>query len=694
MCLGDSITAGAGVVRPEKLAWPAQLEARLNAWSLDPVADVSAHGVGGATLLAEGDRPYRKTDAFRDAMAAPFDHVVVMLGTNDTVEEGRGNWRHNEAFEMDLQDLCARVRERGPDATIWIVGPPPMFPGAPRLDDQRVASLTARQPRLRELVARASVFAAARDGVEHVPLEGVLTARRTLDGVHPDPFGHEDIARALHGRLAPALGVEVTPLRTTQPAPSAEYRSGAGWNGTWWDAFSSLQALPLGMERSPEIVFLGDSITQGLTGHPSRGFELAGMRAVSLGLSGDRTEHLRYRIRHGALRRWIPERIVLQIGINNLNAAGHSPEETAKGIRAVVNDLRERHPWTRILVCGPFPAGRSADAPLRLAVDEVHRRIEDIGEGSEAGSLWGRRQVHYLDLRGLFLNEDGTPNESMAGDALHISGKGKERWRKAIVSWVEQEGRGPMVPRLPKSIAWVETVAPGTKRETRRILTLEKGGQAPREVARGLLLPRFGRPVNFDMKPLAKGVWAFNGPLAELDEIDSSRAGVRPRLTFAGPGGLVWTSDVDAMSFDVEDEGERVIALTTGGSVVLLDPRGRLVETLVGDPSRAGVVPRAVRFGDGVSPQFLDSPEASGRGERRWLCADGSGGFEAAPPEARRPPVVAVPGGMEIVVEGRWTLSSDRREDPRGLIYLLERRQGRHAEVHSIAVGRYVRWGR
>lgn len=439
VCLGDSITTGARIVQPERLVWSAQLEARLNVDERQTQVEVAGFGVGGATLLAKGDRPIQGTKAYTDALAESCDHFVVMLGTNDTVQAGRGNWEKADGFVGDLETLCAAARERSPAATVWIVGPPPMFPGARGLDEARVASLTARAPRREELARRAKALAQATPGVEHISLDGVLTARRTVDGVHPDPFGHEDIARAVHSSLAPAMGHEVAALRSLQPAPSAEYRAGAGWGGTWWDAFDALRELGDQDMPSPGIVFLGDSITQGLTGHARRRFELAGRSAVSIGLSGDRTEHLRYRIRHGALRRWRPELIVLQIGINNLNAAKHSPDDTAAGIEAVVGDLRERHPQARILVCGPFPAGRTAKAPLRLAVDAVHARIRTIGEGTDSKLLGGAPQVHYLDLRDRFLTDEGAPSDAMAGDALHLARKGQDIWRAEITRWAERE---------------------------------------------------------------------------------------------------------------------------------------------------------------------------------------------------------------------------------------------------------------
>ena len=179
VCLGDSITAGARIVQPERLGWSAQLGAWLNEDPERSDVEVVGFGVGGATLLAKGDRPIQGTKAYTDALAKACDHFVVMLGTNDTVQAGRGNWEKADDFVGDLGALCAAARERSPEATVWIVGPPPMFADARGLDDARVASLTARAPRRTELAKRAKAFAEATPGVEHISLDGVLTARRT-----------------------------------------------------------------------------------------------------------------------------------------------------------------------------------------------------------------------------------------------------------------------------------------------------------------------------------------------------------------------------------------------------------------------------------------------------------------------------------------------------------------------------------
>ncbi|GEM_PF-442777 len=243
-------------------------------------------------------------------------------------------------------------------------------------------------------------------------------------GVHP--------AASLRRSILTALGYASPP--STRAVPSAEYRGGpAGWGGgTWWDELNKLQALA---RQHPQttVVFLGDSITQGLSGAGNRVAREGGegvfnrdfglSKALNLGMSGDRTEHLLYRIRHGALATLDPKVIVLQIGANNVNAAGHTARETAAGIEAVVALLLEREPQARIVVCGPFPIGATPDDPRRICVDEVHERIKLLNRNDA---------VLYVDLRAAFLDSQRKTNGNMAGDALHISPAGRDAWTSVI----------------------------------------------------------------------------------------------------------------------------------------------------------------------------------------------------------------------------------------------------------------------
>ena len=233
--------------------------------------------------------------------------------------------------------------------------------------------------------------------------------------------------------------VDTGPNPAARSIPSAEYRGGpAGWGGgTWWGQLDALLALA-GNHPDSELVFLGDSITQGLTGSADRLSHADGTRAfdrwqgehkaVSLGLSGDRTEHLLYRLEHGALSILQPKVVVLQIGINNVNSARHTGEETAGGIAALLDALGEREPQARVVVCGPFPVGATPDDPRRVEVDRIHELIAPLEDGE---------RVHYLDLRALFLDEAGLPNDRMRGDHLHINGAGQEAWMEALEPLLE-----------------------------------------------------------------------------------------------------------------------------------------------------------------------------------------------------------------------------------------------------------------
>ena len=250
-------------------------------------------------------------------------------------------------------------------------------------------------------------------------------------GAGHHPHGLDPVAPLARALLS-AAGFERNPA--TRAVPSAECRGvPAGWGGgTWWDQLAALHALAA---RNPELrlAFLGDSLTQGLTGSADRLARPGGERAfdryegaraaVSLGLSGDRTEHLLYRVEHGALTTLEPEVIVLQIGANNVNAAGHTGAETAAGIAAVVELLRAREPQAKVVLCGPFPLGATRDDPRRTAIDRVHELVAPLGD---------EREVFYRDLRPLFLDEEGRPNARMAADHVHVSPAGQAAWLAAL----------------------------------------------------------------------------------------------------------------------------------------------------------------------------------------------------------------------------------------------------------------------
>lgn len=194
-CLGDSITFGAGADPREEAAYPAQLSALLgNGY------DVRNFGVGGTTLLVEGDKPYRKQPQFRAAIDFDPDIILLLLGANDTCGAPRNNWNRSASFASDARGLLQSLHRRG--RRVIVALPSPFYPETPGLGPERKADLEARRPRLEQIRDWWKEAARAADA-EVVDLRGTLApeGRLTTDGVHPTRAGYERMA----GRFRDAI---------------------------------------------------------------------------------------------------------------------------------------------------------------------------------------------------------------------------------------------------------------------------------------------------------------------------------------------------------------------------------------------------------------------------------------------------------------------------------------------------------
>jgi lysophospholipase L1-like esterase/pimeloyl-ACP methyl ester carboxylesterase len=78
-CIGNSITAGARITHPEKMAYPAQLQELLGSGY-----EVKNFGVSGRTVIKDCDRSYMATPAYQEALKSNPDIVTIKLGTNDS----------------------------------------------------------------------------------------------------------------------------------------------------------------------------------------------------------------------------------------------------------------------------------------------------------------------------------------------------------------------------------------------------------------------------------------------------------------------------------------------------------------------------------------------------------------------------------------------------------------------------------
>lgn len=185
-------------------------------------------------------------------------------------------------------------------------------------------------------------------------------------------------------------------------------------------------------DESTRVIFVGDSITHSWE-NAGKGLwaeQFAPRGAFNIGYSGDRTEHVLWRLGVGEageanneIAGLAPDLFVVMIGTNNTGHRQDPPEATAAGVEAIVDRLQEASPESHVLLLAIFPRGATADDPLRQLNTAINEKIASLGE---------RESVTFLDIKDVFLEDDGTLPESVMPDLLHPQKAGYHLWADAI----------------------------------------------------------------------------------------------------------------------------------------------------------------------------------------------------------------------------------------------------------------------
>jgi lysophospholipase L1-like esterase len=201
-----------------------------------------------------------------------------------------------------------------------------------------------------------------------------------------------------------------------EPAP----RGDQGWK----DRQDLLNKRVAEAGEKAQVIFIGDSITHGWEGEGKEVWAryFAPRNAINLGIGGDRTQHVLWRLEHGNLEGLKPKAAVVLIGTNNSNGEDNTPGQIVDGVRAIVNQLRARLPDMKVILLPIFPRDESY-SPQRgklAMINQVLRRLADD------------RNVFWIDFGHRFLNDDGTIPHDLMPDYLHPSRKGYAIWAEAI----------------------------------------------------------------------------------------------------------------------------------------------------------------------------------------------------------------------------------------------------------------------
>ena len=193
----------------------------------------------------------------------------------------------------------------------------------------------------------------------------------------------------------------------------------------WWRN-RHREKVKLANKGNYELLFLGDSITHGWENAGKTVFNkyYNKRKTLNLGFSGDRTEHVLWRLLNGELATNLnPKVATIMIGTNNTGHSMQNAEETFLGIKAIVDLLQDRRPKMKILLLGIFPRATNPEHPQRIRNNEIN---------SLAKTLADSKNIHYLDISTRLLDEKKNLPKSVMPDALHPNEQGYKIWAKAM----------------------------------------------------------------------------------------------------------------------------------------------------------------------------------------------------------------------------------------------------------------------
>jgi beta-glucosidase len=200
-------------------------------------------------------------------------------------------------------------------------------------------------------------------------------------------------------------------------------------HGWWLQRHRSKLSEIKAAKAPPQIVFIGDSITQGWeeSGLTTWKKYFKSLNAINLGFNGDCTEHVLWRIEQGELDNMNPSIIIMMIGTNNAGHRKEDPQHTFLGIKAILSRIRQKQPNAQTVLLAIFPRGQFTNDPLRKMTSETNALIRQLADN---------KHIHYLDINEKFLTEDGELTKEVAEDFLHINAQQYDVWAKAMIKTI------------------------------------------------------------------------------------------------------------------------------------------------------------------------------------------------------------------------------------------------------------------
>ena len=238
------------------------------------------------------------------------------------------------------------------------------------------------------------------------------------------------VCAAVAALLAIAAATSFGAIRAVTPT---------AWNGNpdCWQMKRHNEKMAVVTNGGERVVFIGDSITHfwETSGKAqwAKYFADGKRRALNLGTSADRTEHVLWRITEGGeLDGYEAKVILLMIGTNN---SGHFPFEkeppidTIMGIRKILDVIKEKQPSARTILTAIFPRGEAPADACRRRNDVVNKEIATFADG---------KSVIWCDFTDKFLDAQGLLSRELFPDLLHPNARGYEIWASEVIPLIDK----------------------------------------------------------------------------------------------------------------------------------------------------------------------------------------------------------------------------------------------------------------
>ena len=194
--------------------------------------------------------------------------------------------------------------------------------------------------------------------------------------------------------------------------PSAGFWGGRSWLDTHAGLVKTVQA-----NTGPiDVLLVGDSITMQWGDAWQKHF--GHLKTVNIGIGGDKTQNVLWRLDHGGVAGLEPRAVVLLIGNNNMFFTPETGiESVARGIKACADNLREKFPKAPLVVVKVLPAHAPGN-PFYEDIRKVNLALDTLE--LEADPL-----VEVLDISDEMVEADGRLRDGLfTPDAIHLTQDG------------------------------------------------------------------------------------------------------------------------------------------------------------------------------------------------------------------------------------------------------------------------------